>query len=186
MMKKELTDYRGEFDPDIKYGDFSKDLLVELLNAYSGYTLRVNSLWYLGVRQAMGEDEAFFYDTRIWEKMTIHELDMTCRLFKVEGNDVATMMKAMQLSPWMGIYRYNIELRSPSDGILTITECPTLLALEREGAGREERTCREIESKRFRVIADFFNPEIKVQPLRLPPRKGKDEVCCQWEFRLDV
>ena len=181
----ERSDYSGDFDPTISYGDFSKGLLLELLNEYSGHMLRVNFLWYLGVKQAVGDEEAFIYDMRIWEKMAVHELEMTCRLFKIQGNDVAAMMKGLQLSPWMGIYRYDMELESPFHGILTITHCPTLLALEREGVGREEVTCRQIEPRRFKVIADFFNPGIEVIPLKLPPRaNGERELCCRWEFRL--
>jgi len=28
----------------------------------------------------------------------------------------------------------------------------------------------------------FINPYIKITPLKLPPRKSPDEICCQWEL----
>jgi hypothetical protein len=93
-------------------------------------------------------------------------------------------LKALQMSPWMSIYRYDIELRSPNHSTLTITHCPTLLALEKEGEGREQKICQLLEPKLFRLIADFFNPKIEVQALKLPPRKSKDGICCQWDFNL--
>ena len=181
---KELIDYSGEFDPSIKYDDFSKGFLLELLNAYSGYILRVDGFWYLTVKERRGDEEAFACDTQVWEKMQVYELEMTCKLFKIQGNDVATMMKALQMSPWMWIYKYDIELKSPNHSILTITHCPTLLALEKEGEGREQTICQVLEPKLFRLIADFFNPKIEVQALKIPPRKSKDEICCQWDFSL--
>jgi hypothetical protein len=183
-MVKELTDYSGEFNPNIKCEDFSKGFLLELLNAYSGYILRVDGFWYLAVKGRRGDEEAFACDMQVWEKMQVYELKMICKLFKIQGNDVATMMKALQMSPWMSIYRYDIELRSPNHSTLTITHCPTLLALEKEGEGREQKICQLLEPKLFRLIADFFNPKIEVQALKLPPRKSKDGICCQWDFNL--
>ena len=181
---KELTDYSGEFNPHIEFKDFSRDFLLGLLNAYSGYILRVDGFWYLTVKDRNGDDEAFTCDMQVWERMQVYELEMTCKLFKIQGNDVATMMKAMQMSPWMWIYTYNIEFKGPNHSILTITHCPTLLALEREGQGREQRICQVLEPRMFRIAADFFNPKIEVRALKVPPRKIKDDICCQWDFSL--
>ncbi|MFC1970220.1 DUF6125 family protein [Chloroflexota bacterium] len=183
-MMKELIDYSGEFDPSIKYDDFSKGFLLKLLNAYSEYLLRVDGFWYLTVKERMSDEEAFTCDRKVWEKLQIYELETTCKLFKIQGNDVATMMKGMQMSPWMWIYKYDIELKSPNHGLLTITHCPTLLALEKEGQGREKNICQMLEPDLFKLIADFFNPKIEVQALKIPPRKSKDEICCQWDFSL--
>ncbi|MCK4792529.1 MAG: hypothetical protein KAV87_52860 [Desulfobacteraceae bacterium] len=182
---KELTDYSGEFDPNIRYEDFSKNSLLELLNAYSDYIRKLDGFWYLMVKDRMGDDEAFACDTNVWEKMYAIEFEMTRKLFKIKGNDVVALMKAFQMSPWTRTYRHSMELQSPHHGILTVTHCPTLLALEREGEGREERICQQLEPKLFRKQADFFNPEIQVRALKLPPRKSKDEVHCQWEFKLE-
>jgi len=182
---KELTDYSGKFDPNIKYEDFSKGFLLGLLNAYSEYLLRVDGFWYLTVKERMGDEEAFACDMKVWEKAQIYELETTCKLFKIQGNDVATLMKGLQMSPWMWIYKFNMELENPNHGILTITHCPTLVALEREGQGREQKICQMLEPKLFRLIADFFNPEIEVKALKLPPRKSQDEIACQWEFWIE-
>jgi hypothetical protein len=60
-----------------------------------------------------------------------------------------------------------------------------LLALEREGQGREGLICQELEPKMMNTIAHYFNPNIEVTALQLPPRKGNSDICCQWEFKLD-
>ena len=182
---KELTDYSGEFNPNIKYEDFSKDFLIELLQAYSDYIRKLDGFWYLMVMERLGNDEAFACDTKVWEKMQFLETEMICHLFNIQGNDVAAMMKAFHMSPWMQVCEYNVELKNPNRGIVTITRCPMLLALEKDGQGREVRICQELTPKLFRIQADFFNLDIEVRALKVPPRKSKDEVPCQWEFKLE-
>jgi len=78
-----------------------------------------------------------------------------------------------------------MELKSPNHGVFTVTHCPALLALEREGEGREERICQQLELELFIMQAKFFNPEMQVRALKVPPRKSKDDVPCQWEFKLE-
>jgi len=63
--------------------------------------------------------------------------------------------------------------------------CPSLLALEREGEGRERRICGQIEPELFRIRAHHINPQIKVTPLQLPPRRSPGEIACQWEYTLE-
>lgn len=180
----ELRDYSGAFDPHLKYENFSKEFLVELLNAYSGYILRLDGFWYFTVKGRKGDDEAFACDTKVWEKMQLYELKMVCKLFKIKGNDVAAMMKAMQMSPWMRIYTYEMQLENPNHGTITISHCPTLLALEREGEGREQRICQVLEPKLFRLVADFFNPKIEIRGIKVPPRRDRSGIACQWDFSL--
>lgn len=60
-----------------------------------------------------------------------------------------------------------------------------LEALEKEGNGRESEICGMVELKAFEGYASFFNSGIETRPLKLPPRENKDEICCQWEFKLE-
>jgi hypothetical protein len=94
-------------------------------------------------------------------------------------------MKYVQVSPWMWIYTFNVDLKSRNHAVLTITNCPTLISLEKEATGREKRICQELEPRLMGIQAGFFNPRIKVTPLKVPPRTAYKDCCCQWEFRLD-
>jgi hypothetical protein len=67
---------------------------------------------------------------------------------------------------------------------LTVRYCPTLEALEKEGKGREQSICRQVDIAAKRKFAKFSASSMEVMPLKLPPRKGNDEVCCQWEFKM--
>jgi len=95
------------------------------------------------------------------------------------------VMKYIHVCPWMWIYSYDIDLKSSNHSVMTIHHCPTLISLEKEGTGREKLICQEMEPKMMSIIAHFFNPEIKVAGLKLPPRIDYSDCCCQWEYKLE-
>jgi hypothetical protein len=58
--------------------------------------------------------------------------------------------------------------------------------MEKDGEGREQYVCHEDHVRGVRRQASLFNPKIKVEPLKLPPRNSKNEIACQWELRLEA
>ena len=179
------VDYSGKFDPEFSHDKFTRETLLKLLKAYNEYILRIDGYWYLTVMDKWGNDEAFDCDVKVWERAQLYEVKLISQILNVQGDDVATLMKYMQVSPWMWIYKYDIDLKSPNHGVMTIHHCPTLLSLEKEGTGREKLICQEMEPKVMGIMAHYFNPDIKVTGLKLPPRTDYDDCCCQWEFKLD-
>ena len=112
-------------------------------------------------------------------------LEMVSKLYDINSGDVAALLKAFQMSPWRPTCPAIVELKSPHHGIITISSCPTLLILESEGKGGEERICQQLELQLFMTQAKFFNPEMQVRALKVPPRTDYSDCCCQWEFRLE-
>ncbi|MCX5998061.1 MAG: DUF6125 family protein [Chloroflexi bacterium] len=181
----ELNDYNGKFDPDIKYEDFSREVLLKTIREYAAFVKRLDGVWYLTVKAEMGDDMAARCDRLVWDRMEVNDARTVCNIFGIDGHDVDALLKTFQLSPGIQNIKYHMESEGGRRGILTITHCPTLVALEAEGEGRERRICREIETEHFQLRARFINPAIKVMPLKLPPRQDHDEIHCQWEFRLE-
>ena len=93
----ELTSYSGEFDPSIRYQDFSRGLLVKALGAYASYIRRLDGHWYLTVKDRADDDLAIACDRQVWETMEIHDVGMVCKLFKIEGNDIAAYFNGIIL-----------------------------------------------------------------------------------------
>ena len=180
-----LADYGGPLDAGLKYDDFSKELLLEALKAYGGYIRVLDGTWYLAVKRKMGDDLAFDCDRLVWDRMEVHDVEITRQIFNIKGDDVSAMLKCLQMSPWAWNLEHRVHLQEPNRGIWTVTRCPTLLALEREGEGRERRICGLIETELLQIRAHAINPKMKATPLRLPPRTNKDDVHCQWEFRIE-
>ena len=96
---------------------------------------------------------------------------------------MAAVMKYFQVYPWVWIRDHIIDIKSNNHAIFTLPTCVTLFALEKEG--REVQQCHVVCTKILSYYASLFNSDIKVTPLKLPPRDSNDDICCQWEFRLE-
>jgi len=184
-MTKMLYDYSGEFDPNFDYDKMSKEGLIGLLATYSDYIRRLDGHWYLSMMNRCGNDTAFACDSEVWERMVLHELKIARDQLNIKGDDTVAVAKVFQASPWFWMYNCDIDLKSRDHLIITYKSCPTLFALEREGAGREKQICVDLEMKIFMKMAHFYNPDMKVTALKLPPRSGPTDICCRWEFRID-
>lgn len=182
---KILRDYNGEFLPEMRLESFSKDTLIELLRLYARFYLAIDGFWYLSVKERSSNEEALACDLLAWESVVKYESKRLTKMMKIDGNDVAALVKTLQLSPWFWNLEYKLEVENRNQAMLTITHCPTLIALEEEGEGREESICNLVDTKVFKDYASFFSPGIEVKCLKSPPRKSKNEVCCQWEFKLE-
>ena len=182
---EKLNDYSGEFLPELNFSDFSADTLAELLTLYCRLYMALDGFWYLTVKERVSNEEALACDIQTWERHARYEMAKISRQLNIQGNDVVSVMKTIQITPWLRQTQFRIEVKNQNNAILTVTHCPTLDALEKEGQGRESEICNMVDRKLFQDYASFFNPDIVLKCLKLPPRKGKDEVCCQWEFSLE-
>lgn len=179
-----LSAYGSDLIPELEFSDFSYDTLVELLKLYSRLYLAIDGFWYLTIKKRVSNKEALACDMAVWEKMTKYEIARITKLLNIQGNDIAAMAKAMQISPFFRVIENKFELKDKCNAILTVTNCPTLNALEKEGEGREDEICNIFEPKIFKAYASFFNSNIEVTSLQTPPRKSKDGICCRWQFTM--
>jgi len=184
-MKGLMADYSGAFDPTFSHGKLTQETLAKLMKATAEYMRRIDGHWYLSVMEKWGNDEALDCDIKVWERLVTYEMKMLSSLLNIHGDDVVTVMKALQASPWTLTYACDIDVRNNDEAIVTYRNCPTLLALEKEGKGREGLICQELEPRLMAKIAHYFNPSIEVVALKIPPRSGNEDICCQWEFTLN-
>jgi Family of unknown function (DUF6125) len=182
---EELVDYSGKFDPEFSHDKFTKETLLKLLKAYSESMLRMDGFWFLTVMDKWGNDEAIDCDLRVWEKSQAYEMRTLGNLLNIHGDDVATLMKLLQVNPWTWIQDRVTDIKNNNYAILTVRTCPTLFSLEKEGKGRERQHCHLACQRIISLNASHFNPNIKVTPLKLPPRENNNDICCQWEFKLE-
>ncbi|MFA5055683.1 MAG: DUF6125 family protein [Dehalococcoidia bacterium] len=184
-MTEFLNDYSGPFQPDFSHEKLSREALLRILKANSVYLRRLDATWYATVMKKRGNELAFECDAEIWERFINYELDVLCRTLDIRGNDVETVIKAIQSTPWMRMHNRTFELRDKNCAVITYRNCRTLLNLEKEGTHRYRQICHVLEPRLFQLTADYFNPRISVIPLQLPPREKGSDVCCRWEFRLE-
>jgi hypothetical protein len=181
-----LADYSGKFDPKFSHDKLKRDTLLRIVKAYAEYLYKVDGNWYLAVKNKWGNAGAFDCDVDVWEKkLQLYDLDMVTSVLNIHGDDVIPVMKYFQVTPWTYINEQEIEIKNNNHAILTIRTCPALLAIEKEGTGREKLICQELTPNLFTMIAHYFNPNMKVNGLKVPPRTNYEDCCCQWEFKLD-
>jgi len=179
---KKLSDYSGEFLPDLKLSDFSPGTLAQLLKLYAKLYIAMDGIWYRTLKERLGDKEALACDVQAWEDICRYEMARIKRQLKIRGNDIVALMKAFQLCPWCLMMEFDIKIKSKNSAVFTVTYCPTLDALEQEGGGRESEICKIVEPRIMKAYASSFDPDIEVKCLKSPPRKSKDDICCQWEF----
>jgi hypothetical protein len=179
-----LRDYSGEFRPELKLSDFSPTTLAQLSRLYLQLYVALDGFWYLIVKERLGNEEALACDIQAWERVCRYEMLKIKGGLKIQGDDVAALMKALQLCPWFQLMECRMEVKDRSYGLFTVSYCPTLAALEKEGEGRENEICTLVEPRILRAYAACFNPDIEVRCLKAPPRVNKDDICCRWEFSL--
>jgi hypothetical protein len=184
-MTKFLSDYSGPFQPDFSHEKLDREALLRILKENSSYLRRLDATWYVTIMKKRGNELAFECDTEIWEKFIKYELDTVCEALNIHGNDVATLIKAMQATPWMWVHNRTFEMKDKNCAVITYRDCQTLLHLEKEGTERWGTICHVLERRLFQLTAEYFNPKIKLTPLQLPPRKRGSDICCQWEFKLE-
>jgi len=188
----ELSDYSGKFVPSIRFEDFSKDALVRLVKLYSKIYLGYMGMWDTVLRQHMSREEIFKCQTEVYVKTARQfEAPGVINALNIKGNDVIALIKLMQMIPDGGRedkYVSTWDVRSNNHAILTITSCPTLLFLERHSDTKAIDICCSVggvEEITIVEYANFINPDIKVTALKVPPRKSKDEIACQWDIKLE-
>ena len=181
----DMHDYSGEYNPDLKLENFSPEFLRELVKMYGKFYIAMDGFWYLGVKEHIDNETALKIDLWVWDKVARYELKRLAKMAGIEGDGIDAVFKFLQIVPWMQVTEFRAELESPTRGVLTVTKCSILEALEREGQGREADICSQVDTAALRAYARFFNPDIKVEPLFLPPRDDREGICCRWEFTLE-
>jgi len=176
--------HRRESHSELEFEDLPRGTLVKLLKLYSNLLWSVDGFWYLGLKDRVGNEEALAYNNWLWERTIKKYLVNDIKeILQIEGTSLADYVRLLQARPMYFIFEEEIERQNDNEFVITVARCPVLEALEREGEGRDAIHCRAACTVMREKHAAFFNPNIQVRSLKLPPRKSRDEICCQWEYK---
>lgn len=181
---KELTDYSGPFLGDICFSDFSRETLEKLLILYSRLYIAIDGFWYMTVMNKISNEIALDCDISTWLIMSKYEKKRIGEAMNIQGSSVVSFIKTLQFSPWFIHTKYDIDIESDDSAIMTVTYCPTLDALEKEGKGRQRDICSIFEPKVFSNYASLFDSRIQTTCLSKLPRENPGDICCRWAFKL--
>lgn len=177
-------DKRPASAADAKLKALSKKELIDLVKLSSRMILALDGFWYLSVKELAGNAKALERDNWVWDRVMRFYVDELARLLNVQGRDVADYMKVMNPRPEGLVLEERVEIVNRNDAIRTVTYCPTIVALEKEGEGRDAIHCSATCSEMRKKHSKLFNPAIEVSCLKIPPRKSKDDVFCRFEYKI--
>lgn len=162
----------------------SRNELTDLVKLYSKLYITLDGFWYYAMQNQAGDDKALEHDLWVWEKVRSREFKGLMEMLQPDRRDLSAFLGMLVLTPWFNLGKYHIEFKGPNRAVLTIDHCPTLLVLEQEGQGREQNICNVVDADYFREFTRAYNPDLRVEPISIPPRADKSGICCAWEYYL--
>ncbi len=183
----ELTDYSGPYKHDLKFEDFSKDFLIKLMHSWQRAYMRLSAIWYQAVMDRFGMEAADGCNLDVWLTVGEKVVPKFAKIGNVEPKTVLDALKVVQLAPdshvGSELFAGELDIKSENHVITTTTKCAPLEFFERAAPERIQYFCHVLEKQ---VMEKYFNnPKIKVTPLKLPPRESPDDICCQFEIKLE-
>ncbi|MFA4837401.1 MAG: DUF6125 family protein [Dehalococcoidia bacterium] len=184
--KPELNDLSGPFNPDLKFEDFSKEFLLKLMGIWQYAWLQQTEAFRAAIEKRCGTEVANECETEAWETMSRKVNPRYAKLGKIELKTVVDSLKALQLpldNSISGLFVQEYDIKSPNHVIQTVKRCRSLEYFEEKCPERIHHVCYVTEPLLFETY--MMNPKLKITPLKRPPRKSKDDICCQWELKIE-
>jgi len=185
VAKKEMNDYSGPYNPDLKFDDFSKEFILKLMKVWQYAWLHMTEAWYDAVKEKVDKETADVCETAAWCRIGERVNPRFAKVANIELNTVLDSMKCLQLpldNTTESLFPIQIEVINPNHVIWTLPQCQSLKFFEAKCPERIKYVCYENEK---RVIERYMvNRKIRVTPLKLPPRSSPDEIACKWEAKM--
>ncbi len=163
--------------------DLPREDLIKLVYLAADLAIAVDGLWFLSAEQAFSFDHALDMDIQVWKRYAKVSIKRIRKHFELPLDGLNTIKEIMLLDPmWLSV-DFDLIEDPPDSLIFQVTNCPSLLAMEK--MGREMFTCEAVEKVYLTELCKAVDPKIKVEALKLPPRKNPDDICCKWKFYLD-
>ena len=182
-----MEDLSGPFDHNRRFEDFSKDFLTRLVHVWQWAWLQLDAAWFDQIKSSAGEQVAFECDMEMWDTVAERCNPRYARIANIALSNVVDSLKVLQLpldNTMGGIHPVEYDIKNENHAVVTVRRCPNLEWCEKEAPDRIVPMCQVNEP---RIIKKYIvNPSIQVIATKLPPRKGPDDIACQWEYRLDV
>jgi hypothetical protein len=197
-----MKDYTGPYKLNMVWEDLSKDFLIKLMLIWHKAVMDFHFNWHTTVWAKTGDFKLACDSAReVWHKHAETILPLCAEAGKISVKTVADAHKAIMLMPENGTKSreekciedrsvdYHQELVHDNLHRAWCNQCVWLDTMEAlPGPEQEEQIkfiCHDLCIDVYRKYIDVLLPEAKVNILKMPPRKSKDEVpVCEWEAVL--
>lgn len=189
----QMDDYSGAFRETVTLDDFSREGLKKLVEIGGIIYGNVNRQWYLRVIEKYGMEVADELHHQVWfadggagdiENYNISEL-----MGFAEENELTTPLKVWQCLPAMiSNMELVFEKITDDEWQMHTPQCVVPETGEAEGPQTLDymvnKICAHLELFGFRHGAARWNPNIRIDPVKLPPRANSNEPHCRWSIKM--
>lgn len=160
-----------------------KETLIELIKMYSRNWHTCDGLWFSGVEERFGIDNALEIDINMWDVSSRLEAKRIKEILAIPDNaGLDEVLRAINFMSWAAKCAYRVE-RKADTAFLTVTSCPPQEARLKSGKG--VFACRPTFESGFGNVASIIDPMVKVSCIYCPPGRHPQDSWCQWEFRYE-
>ncbi|KPK21205.1 MAG: hypothetical protein AMK69_22305 [Nitrospira bacterium SG8_3] len=163
--------------------ELSREEAIHYLKFLSGLAIAVDGLWFMAVEKTAGFDEALRMDIDVWAGYAPVVVKRIRREFGIRGKGLEALKEVISHDPLWWSMDFRIVEDSTRRLAFEVWDCPSLIAQEK--IGRDTLTCEPVERAYLDALVQAVDPGIKVEALKLPPRKSSDGVCCRWAFCVE-
>lgn len=183
------VDYSGVFSAGLDAGALTKAELVRWVLGSHEYLLQCIEAWATQLTVRYGLDTMFDIQFTLWGDTVLPGAKkLKEHYFGITGSTVADWMKDLQIDATAlpgKAFDLTFEMPEPDVGIMTFNRC---VAVDQwEAMGRPdilEKNCHSTCPKSMIVTTKFYDPNMKVDILAIPPRVDEGDVCCKWRFSM--
>lgn len=182
--------YTGVFSPTDATAGLTKPELVRWVLGSHEYLLQCIEAWATQLTVRDGLDTMFDIQFTLWGDVVLPQAKkLKEQFFGITGGTVADWMKDLQIDATAlpgKAFDCTFEMPDPDVGVLTFNRC---VAVDQwEAMGRPdilEKNCHSTCPKSMIVTTEYYDPNMKVDILAIPPRVDDGDVCCRWQFSID-
>ncbi len=192
----ERKDYSGEFDPDFRYEDLSKEALVRLVREFALIAQLLDRSVFAAIGMRYGQRAVEEIAIEEWRGASPIYTERIRKVMNIEGDGVPAIFKQLQLDPGFAQHYMDVEYEVVDEhhGFFQLRSCGALLDVEPWGERPVRGMCHTIEDGTFDVTAQAVNPKARIRAVHRPPRavgaasavgSGRPGPVCRWEVVID-
>ncbi len=183
----ELQDYSGPFKADLKYTDFSREQLSNMLTMVHHYHHAIQKAYRDYAYNKFGYEGVLESEENLWKKMMWNDFHRIIKnAMNINGKNLEAFMKSWQidLNSLPGDHCEVIfEMPSRRQGIVTFNRCPLVAEYEaNERIDELHDVCMTRCAGSIEKRAQLFDVNIGVRTIAIPPRQSENHICCKFEL----
>lgn len=182
----ELNNYSTSFDPNLRFADFSREFLWELIKNWQWAWMHLDHAFFEQFIVRNELEDAFGMDIAMWLRVATRVNPVFAEIAGIPIDNVVDCQKAFQLplDNIMGeLWSTGIVFVDEYESVHEVSQCPALDWIEGHAPDQIIGLC-----KLDRQVVERYeiNMDVELTPVKLPPRNDKSEQPCAWRLKLDV